>query len=93
MINYLAAFATAVTLAISPVLAEAKSSEPEQETVKWITQSNDAPTLHIQKPIEISGSPTQYFLSAIERNIMRKTLLKSVRIVQSGKLAGSKTLT
>jgi hypothetical protein len=93
MINYLAAFATAVTLVISPVIAEAKSFESEQKAVKWVSTSNEAPTLNIQKPIEVSGSPTQYFLSPIERGIMRKTLLKSVKIVQPGRLVGSKTLT
>ena len=87
MINYLAAFATAVTLTISPVLVEAKSDKLQNNTVTWASTANDSATFQIQKPIEISGSRITYNLSAVERDIMRKTLLKSVRIVRSGQLA------
>ena len=84
MINYLAAFATAVTLAITPVLVEAKPASAPKETVTWAGVNGDAAKYQIQKPIEISGSHVPYVLSAIERGIMRKALLKSVRILNVG---------
>lgn len=87
MIRYVAAFATAVTLMITPVMVEAKDSQTKKKPVQWTKPVDAARTLQVQKPIEISGSRAPYVLSELEQEVLRRTLLRSVKIVHLGKLA------
>jgi len=83
MIMYIAAIASAVTLTISPVPTQCDG--PANKKIEWQNKSA-APGIRIQGPIEISGPANVYVLSAKEQNIMRMALLRSVKIVDRGRL-------
>ena len=40
----------------------------------------------VQRPIEVFGGLVPYILSSAEQEVLRRTLLRSVRVVHPGKL-------
>jgi len=85
MIMYLAAFASAVTLTITPVIV--RDDTQSERKVEWAQSKNPVVSVTINAPIEVSGGVDLYVLNAKEQNILRKALLRSVRIVDRGRLA------
>jgi hypothetical protein len=84
MIMYLAAVASAITLTITPVVVS--EQEPAKKEVQWKKPQN-ATTVTIQIPIEISGAVAAYVLTPREQNIFRRALLRSVKVIDRGRLA------
>lgn len=84
MIMYLAAVASALTLAIAPVMAS-ETPQPKPQA-QWAKKHVPATTISINHPIEVTGGVSVYVLSPREQGIFRKALLRSVKVVNPGRL-------
>lgn len=90
MITYVAAFATAVTLIITPVGGGAESGIHEKKAVEWTKASlGSRGPVSVENRIEISSVTPKvpYVLSGIEQRILHKALFRSIKITHPGTLA------
>lgn len=86
MLTYVAAFATAITIAVTPVIGGAhKTAQAKKRQTEWTRPGKigRAPIV-VERPIAVSPGRGLYVLSRLEQDALRRTLFRSVRLVHSG---------
>lgn len=84
MLTYIAAFATAITLTITPVV-DSKSTHENTRTNKTIWAEynlTSCSSINIADTISLAGQRPSYFLSKVEQGALKRALLRSVKIIE-----------
>jgi hypothetical protein len=87
MLSYVVAFATAVTISVSPFLEAKAEDAATKKPTEWTKLiANVRPTVDIADTISVNGV-AKYILSVAEQDALRRALFRSAKIVDPGRIA------